>query len=272
MQNFINAVCLDFETITDIIKKALHLRYIYFYKRVYITSLQKLTVDQILIIYQMVHDTCNSKHDLTLLSNRYITQEIIKELINRQMSSDTIVNHMVEYIKPLKNSDYLTNILTCIEKYIKRGEYWNTVRTLILSWPLIVNKYIIHKILLECIENEKLIDIQDVNNNLINKLSPILISTLDKDIMERFKSLRPEKNAKNCHSAILVQNFGENLMETIASPDGSINLSQTESPRHDSTFINKSANKINDHVTEVNEEVYVIRPIGNYFIYFNVGC
>lgn len=216
----------------------------------------------------MLHNIRNSKDDLPLSSKKFITQNIVKELINRQMSTNMIVNRLVEYIEPLKNSGYFMNILTSIEKYIKHGEYWNTVRTLILRLP--PDKHFIDKILLECIENEKLIDIQDVTNNLIDKVSPMLKSTLDKDVMERFKNLRA-KTAKNFHPA-MVQNFGENFMETIASPDGSMNLSETEFPRHDSTFINKSANKIKDRVTEVNGEVYAIRPIGNYSIYFNVGC
>jgi len=250
--------------ILNVVQDALYLGYNFFCKTIHVTSLQKLTVEQILIMYQMFHDI-GIKEEITLLSKRHIIQNIIKELLNRQLSLKTIVNYLVEYITPSKDSNNLMNILVCIEKYIKRGEYWNTVKTLVLRLP--PDKHIIQKILLDCTENEKLIDIQDINNNLMSKIPPILISILDKDVLERFKSLLVEKTENNS-PMILVQNFGESSAETIASPDGNTNLLQTESPRHDSTFINKSANKIKDHVMEINGEIYTMRLIGNLFYYW----
>ncbi|KYN21645.1 hypothetical protein ALC57_05977 [Trachymyrmex cornetzi] len=142
-------------------------------------------------------------------------ENIIKELLNRQLSLKAIVNHLVEYI-PIKDSNNLMNILECIEKYIKRGEYWNTVRTLVLRLPP------------------------------------------DK---QRFKSILTEKidcsilTANNSHST--VQNFGESLSETIASPDGSMSLSQ-ESLRRDNTVINKSKDHVN---IEINGQNYLMQPI-----------
>ncbi|KYM87377.1 hypothetical protein ALC53_03564 [Atta colombica] len=141
------------------------------------------------------------------LSNDIVSAiNIIKELLNRQLSLKAIVNHLVEYI-PINDSNNLMNILECIEKYIKRGEYWNTVRTLVLRLPP------------------------------------------DK---QRFKSIL---TANNFHST--VQNFGESLPETIASPDGSISLSQ-ESPRRDNTFVDKNKDYVN---IEMNGENYIMQPI-----------
>lgn len=253
----------DPKTIRDIMQDALHLGYNFFCRTVYLSSIQKLTVDQILIMYKMFHEirSFSLKDEFTITSKRYITQDVIIELLRRQLPLKTIVSQMVEYIMSTKDSNNLMNILECIEKYIKHGEYWNTVKTLVLRLP--PAKHIVEKILLECIENEKLNDIQDVNSNLINKVSPILISQLDKDILERFKSLLAEKIAKNSRPTLIFQNFGENLSETIASPDGNTNLSHTESPRYDGTF----ANKIKDRETEVNGETYIMRPIGNYLFY-----
>ncbi|KYN45311.1 hypothetical protein ALC56_00157 [Trachymyrmex septentrionalis] len=133
-------------------------------------------------------------------------ENIIKELLNRGLPLKAIMNHLVEYI-PINDSNNLMNILECIEKYIKRGEYWNTIRTLVLRLP--PDKHIIENILI----------------------------------------------ANNSHST--VQNFGEGLPETIASPDGSMSLSQ-ESPRHDNTFINKSKDHVN---IEMNGENYIMQPI-----------
>lgn len=246
----------------NIVQDAFYLGYNFFCRKIYVTSIQKLTVDQILTIYKIFHDS-HVKEEMTLLSKRYIIQNIIKELLNRQLSLKAIVNYLVEYIS-IKDSNNLMNILECTEKYIKRGEYWNTVRTLVLRLP--PDKRIIEKILCDCIENEKLFDGQDINNNLISKVPSTLI--LNKNILEHFKSMLTEKidcsilTANNSHST--VQNFGESLPETIASPDGSMSLSQ-ESPRHDNnTFINKSKDHVN---IKMNGENYIVQPIGNYLFY-----
>lgn len=254
MQNLLNTVCSEDPTaMLNIMQNAFYLGYNFFCRTIYVISIQKLTVDQILTIYKIFHDN-HVKEEMTLSSKRYIIQNIIKELLNRQLSLKAIVNHLVEYI-PINDSNNLMNILECIEKYIKRGEYWNTVRTLVLRLP--PDKCIIEKILYDCIENKKLFDVQDINNNLISKLPPKLISILDKNILERFKSIL---TANNFHST--VQNFGESLSETIASPDGSMSLSQ-ESPRRDNTFVDKNKDYVN---IEMNGENYIMQPIGNYLL------
>lgn len=245
-------------------QETLSLGYIYFCKIIYIKLLKKLTVDQILTIYQMFHDSRTLlKEDLS--SMQYITQNTITEFLNRQISLKTIVNYLVQYIAPTNNSNDLMNILICVEKCIKRGEYWNTVRSLVLRLPQYHSEYkrIIQKILIECIENEKLIDIEDVNNNLINQVSPKIISTLDKNIVERFKNLLIEKTENNSRSAI--QNFGKNLSSTIASPDGNTNLLQIEPPERNSTFINKNPNESNG-ITKINGESYTLQLLGNFII------
>ncbi|XP_018352292.1 PREDICTED: uncharacterized protein LOC108754466 [Trachymyrmex septentrionalis] len=258
LQNLFNTVCSKDPTVMlNIMQNAFHLGFNFFCRTTYVLSMQKLTVNQIFTIYKIFHDS-HVKGKMTLLSKRYIIQNIIKELLNRGLPLKAIMNHLVEYI-PINDSNNLMNILECIEKYIKRGEYWNTIRTLVLRLP--PDKHIIEKILYDCIENEKLLDVQDINNNLISKVPPKLISILDKNILERFKSILTEKIgcsiliANNSHST--VQNFGEGLPETIASPDGSMSLSQ-ESPRHDNTFINKSKDHVN---IEMNGENYIMQPI-----------
>ncbi|XP_071563681.1 uncharacterized protein [Temnothorax nylanderi] len=278
LQELVNTVYLeDPGAILDTMKETLDSGYSFLCRMIYIKSLQKLTIDQILAMYRMFH----TGELLTLSSKNYITNNTIIELLNRQMSLKTIVDCLVDYITPITNSNDLTNILICIEKHIKPNEYWNTVRTLILKVsPDIIPQYIIQKILVECIENEKFTDIQDVNDNLIRNVRSMLISTLDKDVIERFKSLLAGKTANNSHPpavlvqnfreslsepiashspAILVQNFGESLSETIASPDGS--MSQIESPKRSSTFIDKSANENEDPIAKVNGESYTLRLI-----------
>ncbi|XP_036138851.1 uncharacterized protein PF11_0213 isoform X1 [Monomorium pharaonis] len=257
LQTLIRTVCSeDPRAILDVIRNALHLGYNFFCRRIYLNSMAKLTIDQILIMYQMFHEIrpFYSKDEFTIAAKKYIIHDVINELLKRQLSLKTIVSQMIEYIMLTKDPINLMNMLVCIEQYVKHGEYWNTVKSLILRLP--PDKFIIEKILRECIENENLIDVQDVNKNLINKVHPKLILQLDKNILERFKRLT-EKVAKNSHSTLLIQNFGENLSETIASPDGNTNLSQTEFPRYDVTV----ANKIKDQETEVNGKTYILRPI-----------
>ncbi|XP_039314559.1 uncharacterized protein LOC105193856 isoform X2 [Solenopsis invicta] len=259
MQTLIKRVCLyDLGAILDIMQEALYLGYNFFCTTIYSDLIQNLTVDQILMIYQMFYEIrpVSLKDELTMTLKMQITDIVITELLKRQLSLKTIVTRIVEYISSIKDLNNLMNILVCFEKYIKRGEYWNTAKTLILRLPL--NKRIIERILLECIENKKSIDIQDVNSNLIDKVSPILISQLDKDMLERFKNLSAEKVTKNSHPTLLIQNFGENSAETIASPDGNTNILQTEFPRYD-IFTDKA--KIKDFETEVNGEAYIMRPI-----------
>lgn len=239
--------------------------YNFLFGMIYVKSLQKLTMEHILIMYRKFHDIYTLKNHLSIFSKNYMTQNIIIELLNRQMSLKTIVDCLMEHI--VLTSNNLITILTCVEKYIKHGEYWNTVRTLVLRLLPNVSKHIIQEILVECIESEKFTDIQDVNDNLINKVPPVLISELDKDIVERFKKgLLAEKTGDNSCPEILIQNFGESLPETIASPDGNTNLSQTESPKHSDILIDKSVDENNDHITKVNGETYKLRPIGNYLL------
>lgn len=248
-------------------QNALAVGYMFLCRRIYIKLLEKLTVDQILIIYQMFHDIRILNEDSIFLK-QYITQNTITEFLNRQISLKTIVNYLMLYIALTNDSNDLLNILICAERHIKSGEYWNTVRPLVLKLPQHYSEYkhIIQKILIECIQNKKITDIKDVNNNLINKLSPALISILDNDIMKEFKNLLTEKTENDSRPAILIQNFGDNPSNTIASPDGNTNLSQTEFSECNNTLnLNKSSNGNND-TTEVNGENYTLHPIGNFIV------
>ncbi|XP_071626837.1 uncharacterized protein [Temnothorax longispinosus] len=213
LQELVNGIYSeDSGAILDTMKETLESGYSFLCRMIYSKSLQKLTIDQILTMYRMFH----TGELLTLSTKNYITNNTITELLNRQMSLKTIVDRLVDYITPITNSNNLTNILRCIEKNIKPNEYWNTVRTLILKVsPDIIPQHIIQKILVECMLNEKFTDIQDVNDNLIRK---VRLSTLDKNVIEHFKSLVAGKTANNSHPpAVVVQNFRESLSEPIAS-------------------------------------------------------
>lgn len=244
----------------------MNLGYTFICTTIFIKSLHKLTVDQILRMFEIFH--IDALKELTAYSKHTITQNIVKELLNRQMPLKIIVDSLMKYI-PSTNSEDLANLLIYVEKDIKYNEYWNTVRTLVLKLLQInkvVENSIIRKILIECIENEDFTNIKDVNDNLINKISHTLMSTLDKDLIERFKSLLTDKTANN---SATVQNFGKNISETIASPDGNTNLLETESPKYSSTVISKSRHENMDNITKVNGEVYTLRRIGNYLFYCN---
>ncbi|XP_011701501.1 PREDICTED: protein PFC0760c-like isoform X2 [Wasmannia auropunctata] len=247
----------DDKTIVNILQEALYFGYNFFCKTLYVTVLRKLTTNQILVVYQMFHSDIHVNEEFTHSIKRDIIRDIIKELLNRRLSLQTIVNYLLEYITT-NDPNNLVNILTCIEQYIKRGEYWSTVKNLIMRLPPDNLKHVVQKILLDCKES-KSIDVEDIYDNLISKVPHIiLISMVDKGLLEHFERLRNEKTKNN--SGPTIQNFGENLWETIASPDGSVNLSQTESPRHDDTFINKSTNEIKN-AAEMNGEFYTLQPI-----------
>ncbi|XP_011875751.1 PREDICTED: uncharacterized protein LOC105566399 isoform X2 [Vollenhovia emeryi] len=249
----------NFTAILGLIKGALDFNYIFFCTKLYKALLRKLTTEQILTIYQVIY---YSKAELPNFL-KDIGQYTIEELLNRQIPVKTVVNRWIECI-PSPNSNDLMNMLKSIEKHIKCGEYWNTVRTLVLKLPLEYGCYmdVMKKILTECIENENLTDIQDVNDNLISKLPHYFKSKLGKDL-ERFKSLLAEKTARknNPRPALLIQDCREKLSETIASPDGNSNLSQIESPQSSSSFIDKSTN--GNKETKENGEAYILRPIDN---------
>ncbi|KAL6262909.1 hypothetical protein P5V15_005698 [Pogonomyrmex californicus] len=251
LQYLINRVCSqDFKTILDIIQEASYHGFCFFYE----TLLSRLTVDQILITYQTFYNRLEM-NDHLIKKKKSLIHKVIKELINKKMSLRMIVNHFIERTATTTNN--LIFIFTCIERYVKCGEYWNTLKPLILRLPS--DKYIIVQVLMECIKNEKIVDIQDINDNLISKTPPEIISTLDKNIIERFKNLLTKKTAESSHS--IIQNFGENLAsETIASPDGSTN---SEHPICNDTFINEIADEGEDCTPEIKERTYIMRFIDN---------
>ncbi|GAB1862853.1 Chitin-binding type-2 domain-containing protein [Camponotus japonicus] len=258
----------DSRTILDIMPEALTKNFNYFCEEVYVASLKRLNIDEILGAYKMLHDNWNVnwRKEFTKPSRKNIASNIIEELLNRQMSLKIIVDHMVTHILPTKNLKELNNILLTVNKYVKPGEYWNTTKKLILTLQSNVPKYIIDQILNECIRSKELQKIQDVNSNLINKLDSSLISKFDKCvIMTCFKSMLVEKTAEN--SEVLTQNFGDSLIttETIASPDSpdpsqSISFTQQEPPtKYDvSSIINKT--DVNQNENHITQDVNVSKP------------
>ncbi|XP_070170436.1 repetitive organellar protein-like [Polyergus mexicanus] len=248
----------DTKTIIDIMQEALKQNFNYFCEVVYIASLKKLTVDQILKTYKMLHESWDFylRKDFTISARKNIVRNIIKELLDREMSLKIIIDHMMTFILPTRNLNELYNILMSVDMYVKPGEYWNTLRDLILKWRPYVCKQIVDKILYECIKSEDLQNIQDVNNNLINKLDSTLISTIDKYAIKCFKNILIKKTAKDSYSEISTQNFGESLTGTIASPDSpdpsqSMSFTQQESPIRDDISLREiDANQNENHVTQ----------------------
>ncbi|XP_050448925.1 metacaspase-2-like isoform X3 [Cataglyphis hispanica] len=252
----------DSKIIIDIIQEAVKQNFNYFCEQVYIASLKKLTVDQILKIYKMFHENwdSHSRRDFTIQARKNIACSIIKELLNREMSLKIIIDHMMTLILPTRNLNELYNILMCVDMYVKPGEYWKTVKNIILKRRPHVCKQIVEKILHECIQSNDLQNIQDVNNNLINKLDSTLISTLDKYAIKCFKNILVQKTAKNSYSKVLINNFGESLTTgTIASPDSpdpcqSVNFTQQELPisptRDDISLRETDINQNENHVTQ----------------------
>lgn len=230
----------------------------------YIALLAKLDIDQIFTAYKMLYNFICHEWKMEIICNT------IKELLKRQMSLKMIVDRLVTFVVPLNNPGQLYNILMCVEPFIKSGEYWDTVRTIVLLLQP-PNKNIIEKILRDCIKSDKLSNIQEVNNTLISKLLPIVMSTLDNHLVIRFKNLLTEGAIRNSDPAVSVQEFGENVIvtETIASPDPEQNSSQIESPRRcDITSANTTdtsrTKRVIQEINVMNDTPYKVLPIGNY--------
>ncbi|XP_067208947.1 putative histone-lysine N-methyltransferase 1 isoform X2 [Linepithema humile] len=229
-QYLIKGICLNEpRTIFETLQNVSATNFNFFCEQMYITSLTKLSVEQILMIYTMLCDY-NLKRENFTLSIKCI-RHIVMELLNREVSLKTIVKRLVEYM-PVKSAEKINNILSCVDEHVKVGEYWNTVKVLILQPSFQPTKHTIEKILKECITYENLMNIQDVNDILIDKLHPTLMSALDKHLVECFKNLT-KKTMKNSPLP-LIQNFGENsAAENIASPDSNADetLLQVETPK-----------------------------------------
>lgn len=196
-----------------------------------------------------------------------ITHDIIKELLRREIPLKNIVDDIVASINSSIITDITKNyeIFQCVKKHMKSGEYWYIARSMVLI--LIPDKHIVESILYDCISHEKLSDIRDINNMLINKLPPGIISQLDKKLMTDFKSLLSGKVAKDTYNVESVRDFGESFveMDTIASPDSK----QMESPESfNNAVINSSQTnnikKCDQEVNVINKRPYILHPIGNY--------
>ncbi|KAL0129526.1 hypothetical protein PUN28_001648 [Cardiocondyla obscurior] len=261
LRDLIDVICLkDSETLYYAMQYLLKENYIFLFKKIYAKSLNNFTKDNILRIFTKFHES-----EVTQDDKRQIVRETIEHLLNIKMPLKIIVNSLVECITSTADlNNYINiiniiNILNCASSYIKEGEYWETIKTSILSLP--PNKNIIEKILSECISNERLTDIQAINKDLLNDVSFEFLSSLNENLLNRFKNLLFEKTANNSNF-VLKQNVKGNSYVTIASPDGNTNLSQTENMKTNNNVANTSAN-VNDSVPETNGEVYRLQPIEN---------
>lgn len=202
----------------------------------------------------MLHDP--KKENFTLSSK--CINHIILELLNRQISLKIITTRLVESM-PVKNVEKINNILRCVDAHVKPGEYWNTVKILVLQPSFQPFKHTLEMILKECINYENFTDIEDVNDILFNKLHPSLMSALDKHLVERFKNLTKQTVKDSC-SSTLIQDFGKNsAAENIASPDSNA----------DEILLQEEVPKICDVIVTNNDAntSYTIQPIGNNSIY-----
>ncbi|XP_011149412.1 putative uncharacterized protein DDB_G0282133 isoform X3 [Harpegnathos saltator] len=246
--------------IMDMIEFARFKKFFFFCQELYRISLKKLSTDQILKIHQMFYDAYKLTKDITC--------DVLDELLKRNMPLSAIVESIVASIYSsvrtiIVNQVYL--IYQCIEKYIESGKYWYIARSML---PILMpDKRIIENILYDCICNEQLFNVRDIDDILISKLRPDMISQLDKHLMVRFKSLLAKKTAEDIRTMKPVQEFGENFMamDTIASPDSKQHLDEVESPRGSINIANMSrTNEIEKHGHEMNatsSKCYILHPI-----------
>ncbi|RLU22399.1 hypothetical protein DMN91_004677 [Ooceraea biroi] len=220
--------------ILEIMRNAFVCQFNNLFEKVYVTSLSKLSIEEILAIYQMIHDVQNSRNAARFKeqSRKLIIHSIVRELLKRQMPLKMIIDQLVVCIAPNKNVYEFQNILTSVESYVKRAEYWNTVRSLILMFE--PSKDIIENVLRVCVETKNLADIEDVNNTLMNELDSILRLTLDRNLVKSFYNLITEKTARDSCPVATISRFGKcERVESIASPDSKQNAGalQAESSR-----------------------------------------
>ncbi|EZA59675.1 hypothetical protein X777_16658 [Ooceraea biroi] len=240
------------------------------FEKVYVTSLSKLSIEEILAIYQMIHDVQNSRNAARFKeqSRKLIIHSIVRELLKRQMPLKMIIDQLVVCIAPNKNVYEFQNILTSVESYVKRAEYWNTVRSLILMFE--PSKDIIENVLRVCVETKNLADIEDVNNTLMNELDSILRLTLDRNLVKSFYNLITEKTARDSCPVATISRFGKcERVESIASPDSKQNAGalQAESSRTQDVASNSEVDMNRDEressrgEDSINQVSYTLQPI-----------
>lgn len=257
------------KTIVEIIRYAIQ-TFPQFSKICYLCLLQHLTVEQILTFFHMFYDN----------NFTFGTEEIEKLIVHlsrhRKMSLKLIVDCIVTYM-PIKRTllNELYIIIEVVKQCIKPSEYWDTLRTIYFAvMPINADKFIIHNILLNCINNRQLHNVNDIDK-LLHTLDPIFVSQLDGNILRKFRSLLAEKNGTNSNPttcvATSVQYFGKsgNNMQTIASPDpyidGRADTSECDILFCDVTPINNADTiKIKRSETNDRDKSYVLKPIGNY--------
>ncbi|XP_032673991.1 uncharacterized protein LOC116845430 isoform X2 [Odontomachus brunneus] len=254
-QEFINTFYSeDSNKIIDAINFAIHKEFYFFCHELYKKSLEKLTIDDILTIYRKFYDIYKLSKD--------ITYDVIKELLSREISLKNIVDHIVAAINSSVIIDVTKyyEIFHCVKQFMKPGEYWYIARSMVLI--LTPHKHIVENILQDCIWHKKLSDVRDINNMLINKLHPGIMSELDKNLMMYFKSLLSEKT-QDTYNVESVQDSEESFMEMdpIASPDSK----QTNSPRsYNNVVIDRSLAIIKKrHVNVRSTRPYILHPIDN---------
>lgn len=236
-------------------------KYMFISHKIYIKSLTKLNNEQILSACKMLYQYNYPKHE--------VIQNTIREYMNRQISLKIIVYHLAVFVIPAINTVELNNMLLwCYTpQFITPGEYWDTVKDGVSKSSL--NTTTIERILHDCLVGKKLSNVQDINDNLLNKLHPVVRSQLDGTIVANFKNLLTWKVRRDSeHAAPRIQEFGERAIETIASPDSEKNLPRVESPkRYDIKSTNKShtneTRRCENQGINVMNEPYKIHLIGN---------
>lgn len=263
--------------ILKVLRGALARNFTALYEKLYVTSLSKLSLEQILTVYRMIQDTSYLDNRTNLRfkeeSKKFIIHSVIRELLKRHITLKKITGHLMSCATLHKNVEEFKYILSSVEVYVKRGEYWDTVKSLILEVQ--PDEHMVHKILNECVETRNFANAQDIKSTLLCNLDPKFRSILNEQLVKDFEALLPDESPTD-PCPMTTRNSEECVrVETIASPDSNqMDSPQRECPKKQTVSsvsdieTKRTERKLTREEISMSNTSYVVEPIGNYFINF----
>ncbi|CAD1477024.1 unnamed protein product, partial [Heterotrigona itama] len=159
-----------------------------------------------------LRNNCRFKHDLKVVNDDTVFHTI--DYLKQTRYSIKIIIHEISIIVNNSDFEFVNCVLKQLKEHIVYGEYWSTLKDLLLRIENLDPK-IVETILQECITTHT--HIEEVNLNVMRKLSHQIYWKINNDVLLSFKNL-----IKNKEKTQLVDKniqTKDNETKDISSPD-----------------------------------------------------
>ncbi|KAK1130371.1 hypothetical protein K0M31_018503 [Melipona bicolor] len=183
---------------------------------------------QVLRVYSQYDIQCTLKILKKLYELKVVNGDTVFHTIDclKQRYSIKIITHEISIIVNNSDFEFVNCVLKqlCLKEHIIYGEYWSTLKDLLLRIENLDPK-IVETILQECIITRT--HIEEVNFNIMRKLSPQIRCKINNDVLLSFKNLiKSKEKTQTVDKNKQVKDNG------IFSPDSCCAINELEADEH----------------------------------------